>query len=275
MVAPDQIVPSPFQPRRYFDPETLDELVTAIRSQGIIEPLIVRPATPGADDAHYELIAGERRLRAARIAGLAAVPVVLRELEDRPALEMSLVENLLREDLNAVEEGRAFVRLNREFGMTHEDIAARIGKSRTYVTNQIRLMELPMPVIEMIGRGEITAGQVRPLLALNSPDAQITEARRIAEGKISARRVEEIAGARKTLRRGQGSRSTLRDDPNLSALAEAIQRTLRRKVRIVRHRGKTPGRIEMEYYNEDDLTALAELLAGPNGRRVDVFRTES
>jgi ParB family transcriptional regulator, chromosome partitioning protein len=270
MVAPHQIVPSPFQPRRYFDPEALEELVAAIKSQGIIEPLIVRPATPGADDARYELIAGERRLRAARVAGLTVVPVLLRELEDRGALEMSLVENLLREDLNAIEEGRAFVRLNREFGLTHEDIAMRIGKSRAYVTNQIRLMELPMPVIEMIGRGEITAGQVRPLLALNSPDAQIAEARRIADGKISSRRVEEIASARKTVRHGQGSRSAAGNDPNLNALAEAIQRALKRKVRIVRHRGKAPGRIEMEYYNEDDLTALAESLAGSTGRRVDL-----
>jgi ParB family transcriptional regulator, chromosome partitioning protein len=262
MVDPDQIAASPFQPRRYFDPETLDELIAAIKSQGIIEPLVVRPATPGADNVRYELIAGERRLRASRAAGLTTVPVVVREVDDRAALEMSLVENLLREDLNPIEEARSFLRLNREFGQTHEEIATRIGKSRSYVTNQIRLTELPMPVIEMIGHGEITAGQARPLLALPSAEAQLAEARRIVEGKISSRQVEEIASRHRTARTGQGSRPIRNSDPNLNALAESVQRALKRKVRIMRGRGKAPGRIELEYYDEDDLTALAESLAG-------------
>src|SRR5712692_8747737 len=159
MIRVESITPSPFQPRRNFDPERLKELADAIRSQGVIEPLIVRRRPGGLTGRAYELIAGERRLRAAREAGLEHVPVVLRDLDDRGALEMSLVENLLREDLNAIEEGRAFIRLNKEFTLTHEEIATRIGKSRPYVTNIIRLMELPLPVIEMIGRGELTGGQ--------------------------------------------------------------------------------------------------------------------
>jgi ParB family chromosome partitioning protein len=172
---------------------------------------------------------------------------------------MSLVENLLREDLNAIEEARAFVRLNREFKLTHEQIAERIGKSRAYVTNMIRLMELPLPIIEAIGRGELTAGQARPLLALGSPDIQIDEARKIAAGGLSSRRVEEIASAQRIARNGQGARPVA-TDPNVNALAESIQRALRRKVRVVKQRGKAPGRVEIEFYNDDDLVALAQML---------------
>jgi ParB family chromosome partitioning protein len=260
MQAPiEQIEPSPFQPRHHFDPEALDELANAIRAHGVIEPLIVRPAPGGIDGRRFELIAGERRLRASKLAGLETVPVIVRDLDDHATLEMSLVENLLREDLNTIEEARAFVRLSREFKLTHEQIAERIGKSRAYVTNTIRLMELPLPIIEAIAHGELTAGQARPLLALNSPDAQIAEARKIAEGGISSRQVEEIASARRIFKQGQGARPTGRD-PNLNALAESIQRALRRKVRVIRQRGKTPGRVEIEFYNDDDLTALARML---------------
>ena len=138
-----------FQPRINFDKERLAELTRAIQSQGIIEPLIVRRIDAvDADGPRYELIAGERRLRAARAAGLETVPVVVRELDDRAALEMSLVENIVREDLNAVEEGLAFFRLVDHFDLSHDDIAARVGKSRPYVSNSIRLLELPQPILE-------------------------------------------------------------------------------------------------------------------------------
>ncbi len=255
MLAIERITPGRFQPRRYFDETALVELAEAIKAQGIIEPLVARPAGDS-----FELIAGERRLRAAGMAGLTAVPVVVRELDDRQALEMSLVENLLRENLSVVEEGQAFARLNNEFALTHEEIASRVGKSRSYVTNIIRLIDLPFEVLEMIGRGEITAGQVRPLLALSSPEAQLAEARKIADAKISSRDVEAIASAKREVRRGQGIRAAHRDDPNLLALAESLQRALKRKVRIVRQRGKRPGRIELEFYNDEDLTGLSRTL---------------
>lgn len=258
-VAIDQIRPSPLQPRRHFDPDALEELANAIRAQGVIEPLVVRPVIDAADGCRFELIAGERRWRASRIAGLDTVPVIVRDLDDHATLEMSLVENLLREDLNTIEEARAFVRLNRDFKLTHERIAERIGKSRTYVTNTIRLMELPLPIIEAIARRELTAGQARPLLALDSPDAQIAEAQKVAEGGLSSRQVEEIANARRTPKYGQGTRPS-GGDPNVNAVAESIQRALRRKVRIVSQRGKSPGRVEIEFYNDDDLTALARML---------------
>src|SRR5438128_11812335 len=146
MLEPERIVISRFQPRQVFEPGALEELAAAIRAQGIIEPLIVRPLTPDK----FELIAGERRLRASRLAKLERVPVIVRVLDDRAALELSLVENLLRENLNPIEEGKAFSRLNQEFGSTHEEIASRIGKSRAYVTNMIRLTELPSAILEMV-----------------------------------------------------------------------------------------------------------------------------
>jgi ParB family transcriptional regulator, chromosome partitioning protein len=256
----DQIVPSPLQPRRHFDSGRLQELAQAIRSQGVIEPLVVRPAPPtdGAA-ARYELVAGERRWRAARIAGLSVVPIVVRELDDHAALEMSLVENLMREDLNPVDEAHGFERLVRSFGMSHDQVAARIGKSRPHVSNAIRLLDLPPAVLEMIERGELSAGQARPLLAIASAEAQTVAARRIVEGRISARGAEELAGAARRAR-GGSIRGAAAIDPNLAALAEAMQRGLKRKIRIVRARGRKPGRIEIEFYGIDDLTALAATL---------------
>jgi ParB family chromosome partitioning protein len=256
-----------FQPRQHFDPERLSELTRAIQSQGIIEPLIVRMVgnPDEIDGPRYELIAGERRLRAARAAGLETVPVIVRDLDDRAALEMSLVENLAREELNAVEEGRAFARLSREFSLSHDDIAGRIGKSRPYVSNAIRLLDLPEPILEMIARGQLSAGQARPLLALSSADARIAAAQKIVAGGITARGAEEIAAAHRK-HSGNGAISNVRangnTDPNLNALIDALQRALKRKVRVIRRRGKSPGRIEIDYYDENDLTSLAATLTG-------------
>ena len=256
------IKPGPFQPRIHFDEERLEELTRAIQSQGIIEPLIVRRiGAVGIDGPHYELIAGERRLRAARRAGLEAVPIVIRELDDRAALEMSLVENIAREDLSPIEEAFAFARLVKHFALSHDEIALRVGKSRPYVSNAIRLLELAPPVIEMIACGQLSAGQARPLLAIGDPDAQLSAARRIAEVGISARGAEEMTEAHRPPRISKsGGRSST--DPNINALAEGLQRSLKRKVRIFKRRGRSPGRIEIEYYDENDLTAVAEMLLG-------------
>jgi len=260
MVEPDRILMSRFQPRQVFEPEALDELAAAIKAQGIVEPLIVRPSITGK----YELIAGERRLRASRLAALERVPVLVRELDDRGALEMSLVENLLREDLNPIEAGNAFDRINLEFALTHEEIAGRIGKSRTYVTNLIRLTQLPSAILEMINSGMLTAGQARPLLALKSADEQIEQARLITNGNLSAREAEQLAAACKGSESQPGhtrrSKTLSHPDPNLKALTESIQRALKRKVQITQRRGRRPGRIELEYYNDDDLTILARTL---------------
>lgn len=261
----DRIVPSPFQPRRRFDGERLSELAAAIRAQGVIEPLVVRPASQahGFDGTPaYELVAGERRLRAAREAGLDRVPVVVRELDDRTALEISLVENLIREDLSAVDEAEALSRLCHEFRLTQEQVAQRIGKSRPYVSNAIRLLELAPAVLEAVARGELTAGQARPLLALPTAEAQAAAAREIIDGRISARGAERIAA--RNHQKGRSSRAGAaagRVDPNLAALADRMQRALKRKVRIVEQHGSSPGRVEIEYYGDADLTALADTLS--------------
>ena len=255
----DQIVPSPFQPRRHFDPERLGELAEAIRVQGVIEPLVVRCLPEnGLAGARYELIAGERRLRAAREAGLETVPVIVRDLDDRTALEVSLVENLAREDLNAVDEARALACLAREFALSHEQIAGRIGKSRPYVSNAMRLLDLPEPVLEMVERGELSSGQVRPLLSMESAGAQLAAAKQIVAERISARGVEAMASHRRSSKPG----ATTHADVHLQALVDTLQRALKRKVRVVRQRGKMPGRVEIEYYNDEDLTALATILSG-------------
>lgn len=251
-----------FQPRQHFDAERLSELTRAIQSQGIIEPLIVRIVgnPDDFDGPHYELIAGERRLRAARAAGLETVPVIVRDLDDRAALEMSLVENIVREDLNAVEEGLAFFRLVDHFGLTHDEIASRVGKSRPYVGNTIRLLELPQPILNMIAKGELNAGQARPLLSIQSAEAQLSAARRIAAVGISARGVEEMATTNRPRTKTSAARANV--DANLNALAEGLQRALKRKVRIFKRRGRSPGRIEIDYYDDNDLTAVAEMLLG-------------
>ena len=255
------ITPGAFQPRLNFDKERLAELTRAIQSQGIIEPLIVRRIdAPEADGPRYELIAGERRLRAARAAGLETVPIIVRDLDDRAALEMSLVENIVREDLNAVEEGLAFFRLVDHFGLTHDEIASRVGKSRPYVGNTLRLLELPQPILNMIAKRELTAGQARPLLSIQSAEAQLSAARRIAAVGLSARGAEEMATANRP--RGKSAAARAAGDANLNALAEGLQRALKRKVRIFKRRGRNPGRIEIDYYDDNDLTAVAEMLLG-------------
>ena len=188
---------------------------------------------------------------------------MVRELDDRAALEMSLVENIVREDLNAVEEGLAFFRLVDHFGLTHDEIASRVGKSRPYVGNTIRLLELPQPILNMIAKGELTAGQARPLLSIGSTEAQLSAARRIAAVGISSRGAEEMATANRprNTKNAAASRASS-GDANLNALAEGLQRALKRKVRIFKRRGRNPGRIEIDYYDDNDLTAVAEMLLG-------------
>src|SRR5271167_3223727 len=217
-----------FQPRRHFDAERLSELTRAIQSQGIIEPLIVRIVgnPDDFDGPRYELIAGERRLRAARAAGLETVPVIVRDLDDRAALEMSLVENIVREDLNAVEEGLAFFRLVEHFELTQDEVAARVGKSRPFVSNALRLLELPQPILNMIAKGELNSGQARPLLSLQSTEAQLSAARRIAAVGLSARGAEEMATAHRP-RVGKTASARSDSDANLNALAEGLQRALK------------------------------------------------
>ncbi|MGH7812597.1 MAG: ParB/RepB/Spo0J family partition protein [Candidatus Binataceae bacterium] len=264
MVPADRIERGKYQPRLNFNEAALEELKKAIQEQGIVEPLIVRriESPAGGEGPRYELIAGERRLRAARAAGMTAVPAIVREMDDRAALEMSLVENIMRESLSPIEEGIAFRRLAKNFALSHDQIAERIGKSRPYVTNQLRLLELPQEIIELVAGGKLTGGQGRALLMLKTRDQQMVAAARMLERGEPVRKTERTArtraerAARRELPEGSAT------DPNALALAESLQRALKRKVRILRRRGRAPGRIEIDYYNDDDLTALADTILG-------------
>jgi len=251
----EDIAPNPYQPRRQFDMERLAELTDSMREHGVVQPLVVRTREGG-----YELIAGERRLQAARQAGLEQVPVVVRECNDQEMLELALVENLQREDINCIEAGGAYRRLMDEFGLTQEQVAARIGKSRPGVANTLRLLGLPERVQESLLAGRISEGHGRALLALDDEDAMVVVCRRIERDGLSVREVEAIA--RKPLpdrKQRTVSRETQRGkqelDPNLRLLQDRLREALGTRVAI-KPRGEG-GAIEIEYYSQEDLDRVS------------------
>ncbi len=256
-VAIDAIRPNPRQPRTHFDDDALEELAASIRVQGIIQPLLVRPDVDGAT---YELIAGERRLRAAHLAGLREVPIVVRDVSDRESLELALIENIQRDDLSPLEEAAAYRRLLDEYGHTQEDIATRVGKSRSAVANAMRLLRLPESIKQEIARGRLSAGHARALLAIEGADAQLRAARQIVARQLSVRDTEKLADARK-----QTMRPASRD-PHRGALERELAAALGTRVRIL-PRGKG-GKIEIEYYSNDELQGLAARLS-KSGRNFD------
>ena len=235
------IVPNPFQPRAVFDEVSIDELAASIREKGLLQPLLVRPVANG-----YQLIAGERRFRAAQRAGLDRVPISVREADDVEALELALIENLQRENLNPIEEARAFKRLGDEFDLSQEDIAMRVGKSRSAVTNSIRLLQLPPSVIAQLESGEISAGHGRSLLALDSAAAQTALAREAATRRLSVRDTEKL------IRDRQQSPA---DDVERRAVESDLARALGTRVHL-RHRSDGSGRIIVEYFSLDELDGL-------------------
>lgn len=250
------IDPNPFQPRRAFAEATLKELADSIRSSGIVQPILLRHAPGGSE--RYHLIAGERRWRAARLAGLEAVPAVVRELNDRDALELALTENLLREDLNAMDVARAYDSLQRQFGLSHTEIAERLGVSRTAVTNTLRLLRLPADLQEMVQKEEITEGHARALLALESAETQAKLARRIAESGLSVRKVEEIVAKQGAALGGKTERAKPTVDPNTRAAILELERALGTRVKIVGNPKR--GRIEISYFSAEDLNRIYRLI---------------
>jgi len=244
------IAPNPFQPRAHFDEAALAEMVESIRAQGVIQPLVVRRGENG-----FELVAGERRLRAARLAGLETVPVTIRDLDDRQTLEIALVENLQREDLGALEEAAAYERLMREFGLTQEEIAGRVGKSRPAVANTLRLLQLPEPVLEEVRRGTLSPGHARSLLALGSGAEQISIAREAVRRGLSVRQLESRIRLRATLK-------PRRSTPNLHVndVETQLSRSLGTRVRVVGSAKR--GRILIEYYSAEELEQLITRLRG-------------
>ncbi len=246
----DKIRPNPRQPRSEFDETALAELAASIRAQGVIQPLLVRRMP----DGDFELVAGERRLRAAERAGLTHVPVFVREMSDDESLELALVENIQRDDLSPLEEATAYQRLIDEFGHTQEQIAERVGKSRPAIANSLRLLRLPESIKHDLARGRLTAGHARVLLSIEDHDAQLRAAKQIHARHLSVRDAEQLAAARK----GGAKRATPRD-PNRAALERELSSALGTRVRITpKGRG---GRIEIEFYSGEELQGLVERIA--------------
>ena len=251
----EAIEPNPLQPRTVFQPERLQELADSIRANGIIQPLVVRKKA----DGKYELIAGERRWRASKLAGLETVPVVVQSFVDDRVLEVSLIENIQREDLNPMEVAAAFDRLNRDLGLTHEQIANRTGKERATVTNMIRLLRLPGPVQVLLAEHKLSMGHARALLGLGQPEQQIELAEKIAAQGLTVRQVEKTV-AKMTEPPGEEPEPK-KIDPHVKAAIDDLERHLGTRVRIVEKSSKS-GRIEIEYYTMEDLDRIYGLLVG-------------
>ena len=254
-----KVEPNPDQPRQDFDEEELQTLADSISVHGIIQPLTVRELPSG----YYQIIAGERRWRAARLAGLSDVPVVVIEADDKKAMELALIENLQRQDLNPVEEALGYQTLMEEYGLTQEDTAQQVGKSRSAVANTLRLLALPDEIMAMLEEGTLSAGHARAILPLPSPEAQIACAKKVIEGQLSVRQTEALV---KALSR-QPKEKPKNDQPDialyLGELEKDLSGALGRKVKIA-HKGKK-GKIELEYYGDEDLEILLAALKSMRG----------
>ncbi|MEE9551324.1 MAG: ParB/RepB/Spo0J family partition protein [Candidatus Binatia bacterium] len=252
-VETDRISPNPFQPRHSFDEAKIDELSASIREKGILEPLLVRRS-----QNRYELIAGGRRLRAAVKAGLKEVPVIVREATDTEVLQLALIENLQREDLNPIDEARAYRRLQVEFGWGQEETASKVGKSRPAVANSIRLLLLPAEVQQEVALGKLTMGQARALLGLERAAKIIAAAREVMAKGLSVRETERLVNQLKSGRRRKIDRPQL--DPNLNSLIEDLQRWLGTKVRLIRQAKSDKGKLQIEYYSKADFDRVISKL---------------
>ncbi|MHB1512149.1 MAG: ParB/RepB/Spo0J family partition protein [Acidiferrobacter sp.] len=234
-----------YQPRTHMEPEALNELAESIRAQGIVQPILVRRAGAG-----FEIIAGERRWRAAQIAGLSEVPVIVRDIPDRAAMAVALIENIQREDLNPLEEAAGLKRLQEEFELTHDEIATHVGRSRAAVTNLLRLLALAPEVRRMLEVGQIEMGHGRALLAIADPQAQTALAREVAAAGLSVRETE-----RRVQRYGRPEPPKPTPDPDVAALERRLTDTLGARVRI-QARGAGAGRITIDYHSMDELEGL-------------------
>lgn len=248
-----KVEPNPNQPRRRFDEEELQSLADSIAEHGILQPLAVRAMEGG----FYQIIAGERRWRAARLAGLKEVPVVVVEADDRTVMELALIENLQRQDLNPMEEAEGYRVLTEEYGLTQEQAAARVGKSRPAVANALRLLALPEDVRSLVEKGELSAGHARAVLSLPTPARQRAAAQKILTLRLSVRQAEAMC--KRLAAEEKKPEPAKRPAVNYIAECEkALTRRLDRKVRIVN--GKRKGRFELEFYGEEDLQRLYEAL---------------
>ena len=251
----DLIAPNPQQPRTVFEPHALDELAESIKEHGVIQPLIVsRPETPGS--APYQLIAGERRLLAARRAGLDKVPVIVKEASAQSLLELALVENLQRQDLGALEEAFAFRRLADEFALTQDAIATRVGRSRSAVANSLRLLTLSEEMQASLARGEITPGHARALLGIDDPEERRRAWRRIVEGSLTVRDAEALAKRGMQIPR---TPSPQRRPVEIVALEERLRGALGTRVDLTK--GRKGGRVVIHYFSDEELESIVDRLS--------------
>lgn len=246
-----KIAPNVFQPRRRFDDGKLRELAASIQLHGILSPVILRQGKEG-----YELVAGERRVRAAKLAGLKTIPALVREVSDVGMLELALIENIQREDLNPIEEAEVYRRLLEEFGLTQEEVAQKVGRDRSSIANSLRLLRLPKQIQGDLALGALTEGHARAILGLQREGDQLKLRDQIVKGGLSVRAAESLV---RRLRRSS-TRKVRVADPQLQALEESFRRVLGTKVRIIR-RGKG-GVVEVEYYSWEDLDRIHELICG-------------
>lgn len=246
---------NPLQPRAQFDQGRIAELAESIRSNGIIQPLIVR-----RHGDRFQLIAGERRLRAARVAGLTQVPVVIQDFADDQLLQLALIENIQREDLNPIETAQAFEHLANDLNLTHEEIAHRTGKDRTTITNLLRLLRLPEPIQLLLAERRLHMGHARAILGVPNEESQIEIANRAAAQGQSVRDVERIVRRLTDERPASENEPGKSQDPNVKAAAGQLQELLGTRVRIV-EKTEERGRIEIEYYSQDDLQRIYGLIA--------------
>ena len=255
-VAIQKVEPNPNQPRKDFDQESLQELADSIRQHGLIQPLTVR----SRENGFYQIIAGERRWRAARLAGLKQIPVFVVDADDRKVMELALVENLQRSDLNPMEEARGFRSLLEDYGLTQEQVAEQVGKSRPAVANALRLLNLKPAVAKLVEEGKISAGHARALMMLSGERSQMAAAQKIISLELSVRQAESLC--RRLAREAKAGDRTEEKLPlqvdYTAECAQNLSRAMGRKVRIAA--GKRKGRVELEYYGLDDLQALYEAL---------------
>jgi ParB family chromosome partitioning protein len=255
----EEVIPNRSQPRKQFDESKLQELAESIKEKGILEPLIVKKLDQG-----YELIVGERRWRAAQKAGLKEVPVLVKEVEGREALELSLIENLQRENLNPIEEAEAFKRLTEEFNISQMEMATRIGKDRTTIANALRLLKLPLEVRTQLLQNRITSGHARAILSLETKERQKELCSLIIQRGLSVREAEALAKrwSEKPKKRTVPGRKTGDLQSQLNSLQDSLRQCLGTKVRIL-SKGKR-GKIEIEYYSHEDLERIIEAILGKN-----------
>jgi len=249
----DSIVPNEYQPRRIFNDKALNELVASIKEKGVIQPVIVRKTAGSV----YQLIAGERRWRSAKLAGLDRIPVIVKDAAPVEALELALIENIQREDLNPLETAEAFQRLIKDFNLTHDDLSRKVGKDRATVTNYIRILKLPANIRKWIAEGSLSIGHAKALLQVDNQKLQIEIASRIIRKGLSVREAEALCkkgSSVKTI-----SKSKTAKDPQIASLEEKMMHSLGTKVRLI-HKSNKKGRIEIEYYSLDDLDRLLEIL---------------